>query len=257
MSDSTATTPVEPRPDAIFARVLVGVDDTPESVVAAAQARALAGRGGHVAVVAVAETYLAAHAGAAVSRAETTVEEETSATLERACAVAEPDERRLTAGRLVDVLRETCRREGATLVAVGARPHRRLAAATFGGHDAELLHACPCPLLVARPGWGPAPPARVVVGVEPTPAGRRAERVARALASRLGCPVVPVVPLGAHPDAALLHDEREDAVLRPGSLADALAAECDARTLAVVARGTDAERLAYVVRCSVLVVPES
>lgn len=254
--DHVAATNGSPR-DTIFDRVLVGVDDTPESIVAAAQARALRAHGGHLSIVAVAETYLAAHAGAAVPRAERTVEAETSAALEQACGVAEPDERRLTTGRLVEVLREECRRGAATLVVVGARPHRRLTAAAFGGHDVELLRESTCPLLVARPGWGPSRPARVVVGVDGSPASREAEAVARALAARLECELVPVVPLGTHPEPELLRSEGTDVVLQPGSLVDAVGQACDDRTLVVLAHGPDSEKLAYAVRCSVLVVPGS
>lgn len=254
--DTVDATTGSPR-ETIFDRVLVGIDDTPESIVAAAQAQALRAPGGHLSIVAVAETYLAAHAGAAVPRAEETVEAETTAALEQACGVADADEKRLTGGRLVDVLRDECLRGGARLVAVGARPHRRLAAAAFGGHDVELLRGASCALLVARPGWGPARPARVVVGIDGTPAAREAEAVARALAARLGSELVPVVALGTHPDPELLRSERADVVIQPGSLVDAVAGACDPKTLVVVARGPDTEKLAYAVRCSVLVVPGS
>jgi nucleotide-binding universal stress UspA family protein len=242
-------------PDPVFGRVVVGVDDTPESVVAAAQARALIPADGHLAVVAVAETYFAAHAGAAARFAEGGLEAETAEVLEQASELAAPDERRFTGGRLVDVLRAECGRTGATLVAVGARPHRRLSAAVFGGHEVELLHGSACALLVARPGWGPSKPSRVVVGVDGSEASYVAESVARRLAARLGCAIVPVVPLAARPGVEVLRHEREDAVIAPGELVDAVAREADERTLVVVGRGHDAERIVYATRCSVLVVP--
>jgi len=244
-----------PAPDPLFGRVLVGVDDTPESVVAAAQARALTPADGHLAVVAVAETYFAAQAGAAARFAEGGVETETADVLEQACELAEPDERRFTAGRLVDVLRAECRRSNATLVAVGARPQRRLSAAVFGGHEVELLHGASCALLVARPGWGPAKPSRVVVGVDGSETSQAAESVGRALSARLGCAIVPVVALAARPGAEVLRLEREDAVVAPGELVDAVARAADERTLVVAGRGHDAERIVYATRCSVLVLP--
>jgi len=244
-----------PAPDPVFGRVLVGVDDTPESVVAAAQARALLSADGRLAVVAVAETYFAAHAGAAAVFAESGLETETADVLAQACELAEPDERRFTAGRLVDVLRAECRRTHATLVAVGARPHGRLSAALFGGHEVELLHGSACALLVARPGWGPSKPSRVVVGVDGSEASQAAESVARALAARLGCAIVPVLPLAARPGVDVLRQEREDAVVAPGELVDAVAHEADERTLVVAGKSHDAERIVYATRCSVLVVP--
>ena len=244
-----------PAPDPLFGRVIVGVDDTPESVVAAAQARALTPPDGHLALVAVAETYFAAHAGAAAAFAEGGLETETADVLEQACELAAPDERRFTAGRLVDVLRAECRRSDATLAAVGARPHRRLSAAVFGGHEVELLRGASCALLVARPGWGPAKPSRVVVGADGSEASQAAGSVARALAARLGIAIVPVVPLGARPDVEALRHEREDAVVAPDELVDAVAHEADERALVVAWKGADAERIVYATRCSVLVVP--
>jgi nucleotide-binding universal stress UspA family protein len=247
--------PSPPLPDPLFGRVLVGVDDTPESVVAAAQARALTPADGRLALLAVAETYYAAHAGAAARFAEGGLETETAEVLEQASQLAEPDERRFTAGRLADALQDECRRSGATLVAVGARPQRRLSAAVFGGHEVELLHGASCALLVARPGWGPAKPSRVVVGVDGSETSQAAESVGRALAARLGCAIVPVIPLGARPGTDVLRLEREDAVVAPGELVEAVAREADERTLVVVARGREAERIVYSTRCSVLVVP--
>ena len=244
-----------PAPDTLFGRVLVGVDDTPESVVAAAQARALTPADARLTVVAVAETYFAAHAGAAARFAEGGLETETADVLEQACELAEPDERRFTAGRLVDVLRAECRRSNATLVAVGARPHGRLSAAVFGGHEVELLHGASCALLVARPGWGPAKPSRVVVGVDGSEPSQAAESVARQLAARLGCAFVPVLPLAARPGVEVLRLERADGVVAPGELVAAVAHEVDERTLVIAGRGRDAERIVYATRCSVLVVP--
>ena len=249
----TADSPAAPDP--IFARVLVGIDDTPESVVAAAQARALAPDDAHLAVVAVAETAFAAWAGSAATFATGGVEHETEDLLEQASELALPDERRLTSGRLSDVLRAECERAGGTLIAVGARPHSRLSAAVFGGHEGELLHKATCALLVARPGWGPSKPSRVVVGVDGSDASQAAESVGRQLAARLGCAIVPVVPLAARPGVEVLRHEREDAVIAPGELVDAVAHEADERTLVVVGRGHDAERIVYATRCSVLLVP--
>lgn len=240
-----------------FDRVLVGVDETPESLVGAAQARVLCAPGGHLAVVAVAETYLAAHAGMAAPLARDVVESDTAAALERARELADPDDSRLTTGRLVDVLRDECHRAGASLIVVGARPHRRLGAAAFRGHDVELLENATCAVLLARPGWGPARPSRIVVGVDGSAAARAAESTARTLADRLGSEITPVVPLGTHPDPELLRAEREDGVLATGGVVDAVSHAATESSLVVVGRGSGAERIAYTSRCSVLVLPEA
>jgi len=242
--------------DHVFEHVLVGIDETPESLVAAAQGRVLCAPGGRMVLVAVAERYLAAHAGFAAPDAEDDlVAGTTSAVLERARELVDADESRLASGRLVDVLRAECRRGGASLVAVGARPHRRLSAATFGGHDVEFLHDASCAVLIARPGWGPSRPARIVVGVEGSPESHAVETIARALAARLGCEIVPVVSL-QEVDLSTLRAERGDGLLDPRDLVHAVAAAATGSALVVVGRGSGvAERIAYSVGCSVLVVP--
>lgn len=86
--------------------------------------------------------------------------------------------------------------------------------------------------------------------------------MARSLASRLGCEVVPVVPLGAEVDLAPLRAERADALLHPGTLRDGVVNASTSRGLIVVGRAREhgrpwggglAERVVYAARCSVLV----
>jgi nucleotide-binding universal stress UspA family protein len=251
--------------DAIFGHVIVGIDQAPESVVAAAQAGVLRAPGGHLVLVAVAERYLAAHAGLDALHADDQVVAETSTELARARELVDADEAILTSGRLVDRLCAECAHRKATLLAIGVRPHRRLAALTFGGHDIDALHDAQCSVLIARPGWGPAKPARIVVAVDGSPESRTAETAARSLAARLDREVVPVVGLGGDVDLALLRDERDDALLDPGPLAEAVAHASSETSLVVVGRGRErhhrwggdvVERVVYAARCSVLVVQD-
>jgi nucleotide-binding universal stress UspA family protein len=263
-ADATASTGSRlARDDAIFGHVLVGIDETPESLIAAVQAGVLRAPDGRLVLLAVAERYLAAHAGLAAADAEEHLVADTSADLARARELVEADDAILASGRLVDVLSTECSKRGATLVAVGVRPHRRLSALTFGGHDVEALHDAPCSVLIARPGWGPHKPERIVVGVDGSPEARTAEAAARSLAGRLGCDVVPVVGLGGTIDAALLRAERDDALLDPGSLVDGVVDASSKASLIVVGRerkggrrwgGDFVERVVYSARCSVLVV---
>jgi nucleotide-binding universal stress UspA family protein len=249
--------------DAVFGHVVVGIDETHESLVAAAQAGVLRGPGGQLVLVAVAERYLAAHAGLDAVHAGDQVVAETSSELARARELVEADEAILESGRLVDVLCAQCSRRGATLVAIGVRPHRRLGALTFGGHDVDALHDSPCSVLIARPGWGPAKPDRIVVAVDGSPESRAAEATARSLGRRLDREVVPVVGLADDLDLALLRSEREDALLEPGPLVDAVGGAASRSSLVVVGRERErgrrwgsglVERVVYSARCSVLVV---
>jgi nucleotide-binding universal stress UspA family protein len=249
--------------ETVFGRIVVGIDETHESLVAAAQAGVLRAPGGQLVLVAVAERYLAAHAGLDAVHAGDQVVADTSDELARAQELVEADEAILESGRLVDVLFAQCSRRGATLVAVGVRPHRRLAAVTFGGHDVDALHDSPCSVLIARPGWGPSKPDRIVVAVDGSPESRTAKATARSLGRRLGRDVVPVVGLADDLDLELLRTEREDALLEPGPLADAVRDATGRSSLVVVGRerergrrwgGGLVERVVYSARCSVLVV---
>jgi nucleotide-binding universal stress UspA family protein len=246
-----------------FRTVLVGIDETAESLVAAAQAGVLREPGGRLVLLAVAERHLAVHAGLAAAHAEDELRAATEADLERACELVDADDTVLASGRLVDLLCRECNRRDASLIAVGVRPHRRVSALTFGGHEVDALHDAECSVLIARPGWGPHKPQRIVVGVDGSPASRGAEAAARSLAERLACEVVPVVSLDGDVDAATLKAEREDALLDPRDLPGAVVAVSSERSLVVVGRDRGharrrradlAERIAYAARCSVLVV---
>ena len=227
--------------DSIFTTVLVGIDEGPESLDAAAQARALCAYGGRLVLLGVAETYLAAQAGPIAPLAEEHLLAGAEAALERARSLVEADEVRVATGRFLPELRAACAATGTTLVAVGAPRHGRLSAFLFGRREVEIVHDPPCAVLAARPGWGVSGPERVVFAVGGPPVGFRAERAARALGARLGRPAVPV----AGP-------------------ADAVAGEATERDLVVVGartphrhhwRGSVAERVAGSAPCSVLVVP--
>jgi nucleotide-binding universal stress UspA family protein len=249
-------------PDHVFDRILVGIDSTDESLVAAAQARLLLAPQGELVLLAAVERHLAAHAGLLARYADGDLATGASTELARAQELVDADESLLASGSLVRLLRSECATRDATLIAVGVRPHRRLAALTFGGHEVEALHDASCSVLVARPGWGPSSPDRVVVGVDGSPASRAAEKVARSLAERLGCEVVPTVGLQEEIDLPLLREERDDALVHPGSLLEAVVSTCTARGLVVVGRDRAhdgrrnglAERLVHAARCSVLVV---
>jgi nucleotide-binding universal stress UspA family protein len=259
---STSEANLDTRNDALFGDIVVGIDQTPESLVAAAQAGVLRVHGGRLVLLAVAERYLAAQAGLDSHLADYQVVAETSTELARAQELVEADEAVLASGRLVDLVLRECKRRQATLIAIGVRPHRRLTARTFGGHDVDALHDSPCSVLIARPGWGPARPEQIVVAADGSPESRAAEGTARSLAARLERKVVPVVGLAGDVDLALLKAEREDALLDPGRLVDAIANATDRRSLVVVgkAQGTAGrrdglvEQVVYSVRCSVLVV---
>jgi nucleotide-binding universal stress UspA family protein len=251
--------------DALFERILVGIDSTDESLVAAAQAGVLRAPGGELVLLAAVERHLATHAGLFAAHAEDDLAAGASTELARAHELVAADDTVLARGSLVPLLSAECERRRASLIAVGVRPHRRVGALTFGGHDVEALHDVSCSTLIARPGWGPAPPKRIVVGVDGSAESRAAEEIARRLARRLGSEVLPVVGLGEDVDLEVLRREREDALVHPGRLVDAVVGNTTARSLVVVGRergqgggrgGGTAERLVYAAACSVLLLAD-
>ena len=242
--------------------ILVGIDDTPESLVAAAQAGALRSPEGRLVLVAVAERYLAAHAGLAATQAEEHVAAHTSDDLDRARALVDADESILRYGRLVPVLSAEGERRGATLLAVGVRPHRLLPAQVLRGHDVEALEDAACSVLIARPSWGPHKPERLVVAVDGSAESVAAEATARLLAARLDSELVPVLGLEDVAEPAVLRVERTDAVVASGPLVSAVTDVATAGSLVVVGdsrphgRGASGlvRHVVFGVRCSVLVV---
>jgi nucleotide-binding universal stress UspA family protein len=248
--------------EAIFRQILVGIDETPESLVAAAQAGVLRSPDGRIVLLAVADRHFAAQAGLAAPHAVDKIVADTEADLERARELVDADDAVLSSGHLVERLCSECARHGARLIAVGVRPHRRVSALTFGGHDVEALHDVSCSVLIARPGWGPTKPDKVIVALDGSPESRAAEAVGRALAQRLDRDVVPVIGLGDDIELAILREERDDALLDPGRLVDAVVHASSRASLIVVGRGRErrrdgrsrADRIVYAARCSVLVV---
>jgi nucleotide-binding universal stress UspA family protein len=244
-------------PDAVFDVVLVGIDDTPESLVAAAQAGVLRTPGSTLVLVAVAESYLAAHAGLAARHARTKVTESVSDDLARARRLVDADEAVLAEGRLVPLLRAEGEKREASLLVVGSRPHGRLRARTLGGHDAEALADLRRSVLIARPGWGPRRPDCIVLSADASFDTAPAGQVARRLAERLGCDLVFAVGLEDDPELDGIAGATRDVVLDPGSRADAAAHAVTAHSLLVVGAELGSEvvrQIVYGVPCSVLVV---
>lgn len=248
----------------VFDRVLVEIDETSESLVAAAQAACLAAPGAEVELLAVVERFAASHAGAAARHAADASEAATAAALEQAQALVQDATARFVAGRPREAVLDEADAVGATLVALGIHPHGRLTAKLFGTLDASVLRDAPCSVLIARPGWGPAKPKQIVVGRDGSAESDFAEGAARRLGARLGVDVQAVVALGGKPlREAALAPAADDTLVDPRDPPDALAAAATGCDLLVIGNrgahgapklGRVAERVVYAARSSVLVV---
>jgi nucleotide-binding universal stress UspA family protein len=165
-------------------------------------------------------------------------------------------------GRAVETLHRLAEERGADLIAVGNHGHGRLATILIGSVSGEVLHAATRSVLVARLGDGDRL-ARVVAGVDGSPAGAAALERARAIAAHAGVPLRIVAAGGGKGiDAAAL--AAVDGVEQvAGGPVDALLQGAGLDDLIVVGSrglhglkslGSVSERVAHKAPCSVLVV---
>jgi nucleotide-binding universal stress UspA family protein len=195
MSTETAHTEKTQLGAAIFGRVLVGVDGSPESVEAARQAATLAQ--GPVTLLAAYDLVRGLVGGVGPATPAMVDEAALRATAEERLEFAR-DALRGTAAMMVgeglpwDLLLHEIDRAGGTLVAVGSHGHSRTVGIVIGSTATELIHKAPCSVLVARTALG-AFPRRIVVGLDGSDESLAAYEVAQALARRFEARLTPIV----------------------------------------------------------------
>jgi nucleotide-binding universal stress UspA family protein len=243
-ADETLTTH-NPRAS-IFGRVLVGIDESPESLEAARQAATLAS--GPVTLLAV---YDLSHSvvGGAMPPApahleEGPVRERAEESLRYAREEITPfvPAARIAQGRAWEALLAEIDREHHTLVVVGSHGAGRAKGIVIGSTATELVHKAPCSVLVARKPLK-AFPSSIVVGVDGSKEAAVADAVAQNLAERFSASL-----------------ERHENI--PDPVGTLVAAGLDADLLVVGSRGLHgikalgsvSERVAHQAGCSVLVV---
>lgn len=180
---------------AIFGRVLVGIDGSPESVEAARQAATLAH--GPVTLLAAYDLVRGLVGGVGPATPAMVDEAALRATAEERLELARDAlggtaAMKVGEGRPWDLLLHEIDRAGSTLVAVGSHGHSRPVGIVIGSTATELIHKAPCSVLVARPALG-AFPRRIVVGVDGSDESLAAYDVAQALARRFEARLTPVV----------------------------------------------------------------
>jgi nucleotide-binding universal stress UspA family protein len=234
--------------DSIFGRILVGIDDTPESLEAARQADALAtGSLTLLSAYDLTETIVGAGMAPAppVHLDEKPIRDRAEAALEAArqeLARIEPI-LKIGKGRPWEVLLDEIAAEHVTLVAVGSHDAGRAKGILIGSTATELVHKAPCSVLVARKPLKGEFPGLIVVGVDGSEEAAVADAVAGALAERLDA------RLDRHENVA----DPVDALVEAGMEADLLVV--GSRGLhGIKALGSVSERVAHKARCSVLVV---
>jgi nucleotide-binding universal stress UspA family protein len=254
----------------VFGRIVIGVDESPESLVALRQGARLLAPDGHMVLTAVAEAALAVHAGWAATGVLEDIENEARMALDTARVEAPGADTLLLDGGPAEALLETARSREADLVAVGSHGGSRAMGILLGKVATVMLHDAPCSVLIARPSRDDATfPRSICVGVDGSPSSARAAEVARKLATRLDAPLTKVAACGGmkinlddlwsiEPEASLDHRPPVQALIER-------AAEVDADLLVVGSRGAHgmaalgsvSERVAHRAGCSVLVVRDN
>jgi len=253
----------------VFERIVIGVDESPESLVAVRQAGRLLEPNGRFVLTAVADVTLAVRAGWGTTQVLEDIKSKARTALSAACAEAPGAEAVLLDGAPADTVLKTARHIGADLVAVGTHGSSRTKGILLGSVASLMLHEAPCSVLIARPSTGDAEfPRRILVGVDGSPGSARAAEEARKLALRFNAALTKVAACGGMKiDLDALWSIEPNAELDDRQPVEALierAAEAAADLLVVGSRGVHgmaalgsvSERVAHRAGCSVLVIRE-
>jgi nucleotide-binding universal stress UspA family protein len=231
----------------IFDRVLVGVDDSPESLEAARQAAVLTT--GSIALLAAYDPAGGLVGGGGMPPAPVFLDE---ASMRDAAEHARDHVNeelapltpvgKVTSGRAWQRLLEEIDRRQHTLVAVGSHGAGRAKGIVIGSTATELVHKASCSVLVARRPLKRFP-SRIVVGVDGSKEAAVADAVAGDLAERFDA-ILDRFENVDHPVSTLVEAGMEADLLVVGS-----------RGLhGIKALGSVSERVAHETRCSVLIV---
>ena len=259
-----------------FERLLVGVDGSPESLIALRQAIRLRKPGGHLTALTIVNSAQAVHAGFEAPRAAAQLHAEGKAAREAAIEIVAglgQVETRLIDGRPGPALRAIADHEHIDLIAVGSHGWTRTGGTVFESVGTELLHQAPCPVLLSRPCEDPTGfPRRIIVGVDGSDNSQQAISVAAELVARLGAQLHVIAAEGGksidRDDVrAVRPTNPEDIEFVPEAPVDALVAASHIADLVIVgsrgvhglrALGSVSERVAHQAGCSVLVIrPEA
>jgi nucleotide-binding universal stress UspA family protein len=248
----------------IFARVVCGVDGTPEGLVAVQQAIRLRAPEGNLWLATAANLAKAAHAGIAAPHAAELLQREAEAALAEARELAPSAIERLLNGAPAAVLVREAEATQATLIAVGSHGHRRVAGMLLGTVAARMLRDAPCSVLVARAARDPETwPQSVVVGIDGSAESASAFSAARSLADRFSARLRAVAATNDQHDRGAARAIAAELDEQPGRAVDVLTAASDSADLIIVgsrglhglkALGSVSERVAHRAHSSVLVV---
>jgi nucleotide-binding universal stress UspA family protein len=284
---STTSTASTSLAEAVFSRVVAGVDGGEPGYEAVRQAARLVAPEGSLELVTAVHFADAALAGWSSTRLTEELHAEADENVRRAAELAgRRAETKVVNGPPPASLMHELGETDATLAVVGTHGHKRMAEIVLGGVAGGLLHDAPCSVCIARPpGAGNvageavdarpkdrvasgAPgaeglfPRAIVVGTDGSPHAEPAVGVGRYLAERFGVPLELVTALGGKDvnreraqelGATFVQGHPVKALVDAGRNADLLVV--GSRGLhGLKALGSVSERVAHQATCSVLVV---
>lgn len=256
----------------LFRRILVGVDESAESLEAARQAAVLSDAESELTVLGAwcpPPPMIGVVAAPAQRERECEIHRDSAAeavaAAESALATLATPMTKVVRGFAWDVLLTAAEKSDATLVAVGSHGQGRVRGILIGSTATHLLHKAPCSLLIARATQAAPLPRRIVVGIDGSLESAAAYDVACSIAQRFESELWPVVAHGGdgvdgEAVDALVGHRREDSPSEP--VAALVAASTEADLIVLGSRGLDglkalgsvSERVAHRARCSTLVV---
>lgn len=256
---------------ALFSRIVVGVDDSASSREAVRQAAALLDDDGSLTLLSVYDIAPTSLGGTGMGTPVYYDQEAQRAAAETALESAREEvgdriqpHAKSVRGRAWEELIREVGDDHTALIAVGSHGTGRAAGIVLGSTPTEVVHKAPCSVLVARAVGRPVPQ-KVVVGVDGSPESGAAYAIARRLASRFSAELWPVV---AHGGKGADRNQVETIVghrfeeLQGEPVQALLAAAADAELVVVGSRGLHglkalgsvSERVAHQAHVSVLVV---
>ncbi len=180
------------QPPGAFRNVLCGVDASPQSLIAARQAVAIAAEDARFWALSAWDPGLAMAAGMAALDVMHQVREEARQALARTTGEFASMTPVLVRGRDVTAILSGIVNLEADLVAVGSHGTSRAAGIAFGSVASAVAHHAPCSVLIAREAPADAFPALIVHANDGSPESLDAAHVAGDLAARHGSAVITV-----------------------------------------------------------------
>jgi nucleotide-binding universal stress UspA family protein len=186
LAPDTAPAPAS-GPAAGFARVVCGIDSSPESTEALRQASMLAAEGARIVGVSVWDPAAAAHGSHQSPQLIDFVRNRAAAALTAARERVPTLRARLIQGGDVTGVLEAATTERADLLSVGSHTHSRAAGIALGSVATAAIHRAPCSVLIARrTDRGPRVPDRIIHAGDGSADSRLAATVAARVAGRYG-----------------------------------------------------------------------